>query len=154
MDDARLLATDAILDRGVRVNITHAPVRYRMVGLHRITIKPLRAGTILEISRIVIDNKLEDAIMMEDHAFLSSSIGPIAECVAIAIANSSTRIKLFRRPLKALILQLPADVIIRIFMAIEERNQKRLFLTITRYFSVLMQMMINPRTLGQVNQGS
>ena len=148
------MATDAILDRGVRYNIPHAPVRYRLLGLHRITIKPLRAGTILEISRIVIENKLEDAIMLDDRAFLSESIRPIAECIAVAVANSRWHIRLLRRPLTAMILQLPVDVILQIFLHIESRNQKRLFLTITRYFSVMTQMMVSPRTLGQADQGS
>lgn len=154
MDDARLLATDAILDRGVRFNIPHAPVRYRLLGLNRITIKPLRAGTILEISRVVTAQHLDDAMMLKDHAFLSESIHHIAECVALAMCNSRLRIRLLRRVYTRLILELPTEVILRIYEHIEQRNSKRLFLTITRYFSATTQMMTDPKDLGQATKGS
>ena len=154
MEDARLTAAEAILDRGVRYNIPHAPVRYRLLGLHRIHIKPLRAGTILEISKVVLESKLEEAIMLQDHAFLSASLRPMAECIAIAVANGRLRVRIFRKVLTTMVLQLPVDVILQIFLHIESRNQKRLFLTITRYFSVLTQMMMDPRNLGQTDQGS
>ncbi len=151
--DARLAAADAILDRGVRFVIPHAPVRLRLLGLDRLHIRPLRAGTILAISKVVLEAKLEDAILLEDHAFLATSIEPIARCVALAYINSRRLLGRFTDQITRLMLLLPVDVLIRIFLQVDSLNQKQHFMTITRWFVVQTQMMMNQRHQGQ-DQGS
>lgn len=148
--NARLAAADAILDRGVRFKIPHAPVRIRLLGLDRITIKSLRAGTILEISRVIDSNQIEDAIMLKDHAFLVRCLEPMAQCIALAMINDKLLIRRFTKLVKKMVLRLPPDMIVEIFLHIERLNQKKLFLTITRFFLIQAQMMTSPR---KVNPG-
>lgn len=155
--DARLAAADVILDRGVRFKIPNAPLRLRLLGLNKITIKPLRAGTILENSRIILSSGLEKAIMLKDQAFLERSLDPVCEMVANAILNDERLIRLFSKKLKKVLLwKVPTSVIIEIFNHVSRLNRKDSFLNITRYFLTQTQAMMSPRiqNLGRDTKGS
>ena len=152
--DTRLQAATTILERGVRFRLP-APFYKRWLKKDFVTIRHLKAGTILEISRIVLESKLEEAITFSDHEFLNRAVEPCTRCIAIAILNDKHAIgqkteKLTRR----LMWQVSAESLIDIFIKILVMNRLSDFTNITRFFLNRMAMMMNRRNPGQEEDGS
>lgn len=147
--DARIEAAERLLDRGVRFRLS-ASIFSKLLKRDRIDIRPLRAGTILEISIVVVKNKLEEALEKEDWNFLQQAIKPVARCVAIAILNTKERIESETDELtEKLLWKMPAGKLVEIFRVIAVQNRLSDFTNITRFFCRQTMMMMNPKNLGQ-----
>ena len=147
--DARIEAAQRLLDRGVRFRLS-ASFFQKLFKKDRIDIRPLRAGTILEFSIVVVENKLEEALEKEDWQFLQQAIKPVARCVAIAVLNTKERIENETDELaEKLLWQIPAGKLIEMFSVIAVQNRLSDFTNITRFFCRQTTMMMNPKNLGQ-----
>lgn len=154
--DVRLQAAEAILERGVRFRLP-APFFKRWLKADYVTISRLKAGTILEISRVILENKLEEAILLGDNEFLSKTIEPCARCIAIAVLNDKKKIEreVATGRLKKKLLYSISDVsLVEIFMSVMLMNRVSDFMNITKYFLMMMKTMMNPKNLGQDEEGS
>jgi hypothetical protein len=150
--DARLKAAERILDRGVRFRLP-APFFSRLFRLNRIEIKPLKAGTIMEFSRIVLKHQLEEAISLRNYDFLSKSIEPVARCLAVAVLNDRKKIEQRTDKLqKWLMWRVNPQLLIEMFLIVEPMTRTSDFMIITRYFVMQTLMMLNPN-LGQEENG-
>lgn len=147
--DARISAAHAILERGVRFRLP-APFWKRWLKKDYITIRHLKPGTILEISRVVLESGIEEALIANDFEFLSKAIDPVAECIAIAILNDKKDIERKTERLKnKLLWQVSPESLVEIYAKIAMMNRVGDFTTVTRYLHRMMAMMMNPKNLGQ-----
>jgi hypothetical protein len=152
--DARLQAANAILERGVRFRLP-APFWKRLLRKNYIIIRHLRLGTIIEISRVVLENDLENAVTLGDSEFLLKSVEPCARCIAIAALNDKAKIESEVDKLtETLLWKMSPESIIEIFLKISIMNRTADFIHITKYLLVQMQMMMNPKNLGHEESGS
>ncbi len=154
--DARLQAAEAILERGVRFRLP-APFYKKWFKKDFVNIRPLKAGTILEISRVVLENKLEEAIALGDYEFLLKAVEPCAKCIAIAILNDREKIECENETgkLKNKLLWKIADAsLIEIFLKVLLMNRVLDFMNITKFFVMTMKTMMNPKNLGREEDGS
>lgn len=147
--DARIEAAERLLDRGVRFRLP-ASVFRRLLKRDVIDVRPLRAGAILEFSKVVIENQLEEALEKEDWHFLGQAIKPVARCVAIAVLGTKERIEKGTDELaETLLWEIPAGKLIEMFRVIAAQNRISDFTSITRFFCRQTMMMMNPKNLGQ-----
>lgn len=147
-------AANAILERGVRFRLP-APFYKRWLKKDWITIRHLRAGTILEFSRIVIKHDLESAILLGDYELLMKTIEPCARCIAIAILNDKRKIeRQADRLTKRLLWKVSTESLVELFVKISLLNRVSDFTRITRFFSIQTVMMMNAKNLGQTDDGS
>lgn len=147
--DTRLNAANVILNRGVRFRLP-APFYKRWLKKDYVTIPYLKAGTILEISRVVVENDLENAVLLDGYDLLEKSVEACARCIAIAILNDSAKIQ--RRTDKLtqrLLWKVSPQSLVDLFRQISAMNRLQDFTTITRYLSSQMTMMMNRKNLGQ-----
>lgn len=152
--DVRLQAANAILERGVRFRLP-APFYKRWFKNDTVTIRHLKAGTIIEFSRVVIGNELENAVALGDYEFLLKSIEPCARCIAIAILNDERKIERQADKLTKKLLWRIADVsLVEIFMKISVLNRVSDFTDITKFFLTMTATMMNPKNLGHDAIGS
>jgi len=150
----RLQAANAILERGVRFRLP-APFYKKWLKRDWVTIRHLKAGTILEFSRVVIEHGLENAVLLGDYEFLLKAIGPCARCIAIAILNDKEKIERKADKLtKQLLWEISAESLVEVFVKISLLNRVSDFTRITRFFSTQTAMMMNPKNLGQTDDGS
>jgi len=151
-NNARLAAANMLLDRGVRYIISDAPLIWKLLRLNRIQIRPLKAGTIMEISRIIDENKLDE---IKDNSETKEILESVACLIAIAVLNNKLKIKYFT-PLfsKFILWKIPAKIMFSIFYHIIQANNLADFMSITRYFGHQAQMMMNPKNMGQQQTGS
>lgn len=148
------MAANAILERGMRFRLP-APFYKRWAGKDSITIRYLKAGTIIEISRVVIDNDLESAIALGNFEFLLKSVEPCARCIAIAALNDKRKIERETDKLTNLILwKVAPESIVDVFMKISLMNRVSDFTDITRFLLMMTRMMMNPKNLGPEADGS
>lgn len=91
----RSQAVDLLLGRGVQFDLPAPPLIRWLVPrrCRRLTIRHLKAGTILEIERLALRHKLSEEPF-------NPQVEVLAEVLAVAILNSRWRIPLFRQPLK------------------------------------------------------
>lgn len=152
--DARLEAANAILDRGVRFRLP-APFYKRLLKRDYKTIRHLRAGTILEIARVITESGIENAITLGDYEQLAQTVEPCARCIAIAILNDRRSIeKRTDKLTKELMWKVSAASIVEIFTKIALMNRVADFMNITRFFWIQTTTMMNPKNLGQDEIGS
>lgn len=126
-DEIRNQATDLLLERGVQfaLPLPHylawaIPKRWR-----QLTIRHLKAGTILEIERLVLLHKLSDNP-------LTPEVAVLAEIIALAVLNSRMQIKLFRRPLTQWLLWgISSESLLELFGIVRTLNRLEDFTTIT-----------------------
>ena len=145
----RIDAAEILLDRGVRFWLP-APFFQRLFKKNFIDIRPLRAGAILEFSRVVVANKLDEALEKEDWKLLEQTINPVARCVAIAMLGTKERIERETDGLtEKLLWKVPAGKLVEIFRVTAAQNRLTAFTSITRFFSHQTMMMMNPKNLGQ-----
>ena len=150
--NTRLAASNILLDRGVRFTISAAPWYWRLLHLNRIRIRPLRAGTIMEITRIMDISGLNDICVQKD---ANGKLDSIALVVAISMLNSKHRINLFSGILAKLLLwKVPAHVLRQVYGQISLLNKIADFMSITIYFGIQAQMMMSPKEMGQMKEGS
>lgn len=151
MVDARIKAANLLLDRGIRFTIPDAPVWDRIRRRNKILIRPLRAGTIMEITVIMLENGLDDKLTNQE---LHTRLDVIARIIATAVLNDDEAIERSCGQLtKKLLWKCPAHVLIKIYRHIESLNRIEGFTAITGYFSRQIRMMMNKRT-GQQQEGS
>ncbi|GAB6010240.1 hypothetical protein [Dysgonomonas reticulitermitis] len=151
-DNVRLAAANLLLDRGVRYVISDAPLFWQLLRLNRVDIRPLKAGALIEIGRIIDENKL-DKIETVDEAKLK--IEAIVKIIAVAVLNHRGKIKYFSPFLsKILLWKVPVKVLFSIFYHIIQVNNLTDFINITRYFNHQVQMLMNPKIQGQQEMGS
>lgn len=115
----------------------------------------MKAGTILEIARVVLGAKLENAIALGDYEFLAKAVGSCARSIAIAVLNDKKQIdrdtdKLTER----LLWQVSAESLIDIFLKIAVMNRVSDFTIITRFLLNQTTMMTERKNLGQTENGS
>lgn len=152
--DARLQAATTILERGVRFRLP-APFYKRWLKKDFVTIRHLKAGTILEISRVVLESGLEEAVTFGDNEFLNKAVEPCTRCIAIAILNDKEAIEEKTEKLTRLLMwQVSAESLVDIFLEISVMNRLSDFTDITRFFLNRMEMMMNRKNLGQEEDGS
>jgi hypothetical protein len=151
-NNVRLAAANMLLDRGVRYTISNAPLFWRLLRLNRIEIKPLKAGTIIAISRIVDENRLDKT---ETANQAKEKLDSIALLIATAILNGRGKIKYFSRLLSRVLLwKVPLSILLTLFYHIVQANQLTDFTNITGYFAIQARMMMNPKNTGQHAEGS
>ena len=150
--NVRLAAANILLDRGVRFTISDAPWYWKLLRINRVCIRPLRAGTIMEISRLIDENELDDIRIQKD---ANNRLDVIALIIAVAILNGKQTIKLFSGILsKMLLWKIPAHVLQDIYKQVAKVNKLTDFMNITIYFGMQAEMMMNPREMGQEEEGS
>lgn len=95
----RSQAVDLLLKRGVQFDLPVPPLIRWLVPrrCRRLTIRHLRAGTILEIERLTLLHKLSEEPF-------HPKVDVLAEVLAVAILNGRLRIPLFRQRLKRWLL--------------------------------------------------
>lgn len=126
-DEIRNQATDLLLERGVQFALPlprylawAIPKRWR-----QLTIRHLKAGTILEIERLVLQYKLHNNP-------LTPEVAVLAEIIALAVLNSRRGIKLFRRPLTQwLQWGVSSESLLELFGIVRTLNRLEDFTTIT-----------------------
>ncbi len=151
--DARKEAAERILNRGARFRLP-APFLSRLLKRNVITVRPLKAGTILAFSINVVENGLEEATKKSGFEFLSSSIEPVAKCMAIAILNDEKKIERGADKLaKKLLWKVPRELLVKMFLTVSTMNRVSDFKPITRFFATQMMMMMSPK-LGLEKSGS
>lgn len=151
-NNPRLAAAQLLLGRGIRFIIKDAPLLYRLFRLNRITISQLRAGTIIEISRLIDEHGLADARKPSD---INLHLDVIARIIAVAVLNRKKRISLFTdRLAKFLLWKVPAQTLSEIYLRIARLNDVKDFMIITKYFEVITSRMMSPKNLGQEIKGS
>lgn len=151
--DERLNAANVILNRGVRFRLP-APVYKRWLHKDYVTIRYLKAGTILEISRVVVENDLENALLLGGYDLLEKSVEACARCIAIAILNDKEKIE--RRTDKLtqhLLWEVSPQSLVDLFNKISAMNRLSDFTNITKFFSSQMMMMMNRKNLGHEENG-
>lgn len=152
--DARLQAADAILERGVRFRLP-APFYKRLLRKDYVTIRHLKAGTIIEFSRVVIESKMENAIALGDYEFLLKCVEPCARCIAIAVLNDKRKIAREAGKLtKRLLWRVEPASIVELFLKISVMNRVSDFTDITKYLLTMTSMMMSPKNLGHEEDGS
>lgn len=148
----KLKAANLLLERGVRYHITDAPFLLKFFRLNRITIAALRAGTIAEFSRIIIEKQLD--IKLADNDYLNENLDSICLVIAIAVLNSKFKIKYFSKAFaKQLLWRVQYTTLVEIFVTLVEINSAVDFMTITNWPVQQMTMMMSAR-LGHENKGS
>lgn len=151
-DNVRLAAANMLLDRGVRYTISDAPLSWQLLRCNRINIRPLKAGTLIEIGRIIDIYKL-DKISNANEAILK--LESIALMIAMAILNKKYTIRFLAKSISKLLLwKVPAKVLITVFFQILQVNKLTDFMSITKYFEHQTQMMMSPKNLGHQQKGS
>lgn len=146
-DNVRLAAANLLLDRGVRYVISDAPLFWQLLRLNRIVIRPFKAGTIMEIGRVIDENKLNE---IKTDADAKKSIDKISLIIAISVLNNRRKIKYFSKILSRIFLwKIPVKVLFTIFYHIMRLNSLTDFMSITRYFEHQAKMMLEPKNLGQ-----
>lgn len=151
-DNVRLAAANILLGRGVRYTIPDTPLFWQLFRLNRLHIRPLKAGTLIEISSIIDRYNLNK---IEDIGTTYLNLRPIATLIAVSILNGKNKIKLFSSLLTCIILwYIPAKALLSIFYQIVQINNLSDFMNITIYFEHQAQMMMGPKNLGQEIKGS
>lgn len=151
-NNVKLEASVLLLEKGVRFTISGAPFLLRLLRLNNVHIRPLKAGTIIELSRLIELYKLDG---VDSPREANIKLEGIAHLIAVAMLNSKRRIKwLSKRVTKLLLWAVPANVLTRIFLIIYKVNKVSDFMDITKSVGIIAQMMMSPKNLGQEKTGS
>ena len=152
MEQTRLAAADLLLNRGMRFKIADAPFIWRLLRLNRITVKPLKGGTIATIDRLIVEHGLTDARKIED---VNQKLDVVYLIIAVAILNNEKRINKYAGRLARLLFwKVNTQTIFPIYEQVAKVNKISDFMIITKYFSHLGRMMMSPKNLGQMEKGS
>lgn len=113
-------AAEILLDRGVAWPIV-APLFLRLFGKKTIAIsvKALKLGTLLELSRLYTSLGITEADFKSQHELIQKNLKTVCIIVAIAILNSKIRIKLFAKPFAGFIeRQFTANMLLEVMIFI------------------------------------
>lgn len=151
MTATQIKAANLLLDRGIRFTIPDAPFWQRLFRRNVIHIRALRAGTIMEIALLILENGLDENLTNKE---LQSKLDIVCQVIATAVLNDAQAIELKRNALtKKLLWKYPAHVLIKAYRYIESLNELEDFTTITNYFNRQARMMMAKR-MGQRRKGS
>ena len=142
--ETKLAAANLLLQRGVRFTVD-APFFYRNV----VEIKPLYAGTIAELSRIILENEMEN---LTSHQ-ANEKITEVCRLIATAALNGKKELKKVNRLARRLENGVPAFQLFQIYLHIANINRHVDFTNITGYFSNLMNQMMTRKLPGQESVG-
>jgi hypothetical protein len=147
-EKARLAAANILLERGIRFTISDAPWYLRLFRLNKIRISPLKAGTIIEISRLLDEAGLSEMAMPCD---VNERLDILSRIISVAVLNRRWKIRYLSGVYTRILLwHLPATVISDIFGYIQRLNRLKDFMITTRYFAIQAEMMMSPKNQGQV----
>lgn len=152
MADTEVKAANLLLDRGIRFIIPDAPIWDRIRRRNILFIRPLRGGTIAEITILILENGLDNKSLtnIELHARLEV----ISKIIATAVLNNKKDIELKRDQLaERLHWKIPAHILVKIYRHIESLNEYKGFMSTTNFFRRTIKVMMTKRT-GQMIKGS
>lgn len=151
MADTQVKAASLLLDRGIRFTIPDAPFFDRLFRQNKIYIRPLRAGAIMKIAILLLENELDNTMSTQE---LHSKLDVLAKIIATAVLNDAKKIEQKSDKLtKKLLWKVPAHVLIKIYRYIDGINEIKDFTNITNFFNCQSRMMMAKRT-GQKKKGS
>ena len=147
-NEVRSRAVNLLLERGARF-VVPLPRPYARLIPKRwrtMTIRHLKAGTILEIERLVVQHNLNNDP-------LTPRIELLAEAIALAVLNNRRSIRFLRRPLTRLLLWgVSGESLLELFGIVRTLNRLEDFTAITVWI-LLTARMTQMRT-GQEEKGS
>lgn len=148
--DIRSAAADLLLGRGVRFKISGAPFWWKVKGWNKITIKALKLGTIMEFSKIMIDEELVDA----EYEQCIEKMESVCRVVAIAMLNDKKWIeKRAEEITERFLWKFPAETMINVFYHVQNVDKVLDFTNITGFFSNQTRI-LNLREPGQARRAS
>jgi hypothetical protein len=151
MEGTREAAARVLLDRGFRVTIKDAPALSRLFRLNRLRVRPLKAGTIVELSRVIDAGGLD----MVDEAGARVHARDVCLLVATAMLNSRWRVRWLARRLACwLYWRVPYPAVVLVHDRLVEINRVVDFTTITAFYRHRAMTMMNPGRAGQAASGS
>lgn len=150
MTDSRtkLAAANLLLQRGVRFTVD-APLLWRLFRKNVIEIKPLYAGTIVEISRIILENNLEKSTKQQ----AAEKIDIVCRLIATATLNGKKEMARVDKLAQRLKRHVPTYQLFQIYLHVANINEHVDFTIITGYFSTMMNQMMSRRLPGQESEG-
>ena len=146
--ETKLAAANLLLQRGVRFTVD-APFFFRLLQRNVVEIKPLYAGTIAELSRIILENEMEN---LTGHQ-ANEKITEVCRLIATAVLNGKKELKKVNRLARRLEKSVPAFQLFQIYLHIANINRHVDFTNITGYFSDLMNQMMTRKQPGQESEG-
>lgn len=146
--ETKLAAANLLLQRGVRFKVD-APFFLRIFRPYTIEIKPLYAGTIVELSRIILEQELEKLTPQQAKEKISS----VCLLIATAMLNGKNKGKKVDKLSRRLEKRVPAYQLFDIFIHIANVNKQADFTNITDYFSRMMNQMMTRKLPGQESEG-
>lgn len=143
--NTELKASNLLLNRGIRFNIPNAPFWDRLMGRHQLWIKPLKLGTIIEMSRLILESGIQDS---QTNIELLSKCKVLSKVIAIAVLNDKNKIASKTEKLSDFILwKIPSLEIVKIYRQIEQIDKIEDFMIITSFF--LKKTSILKKRMGQ-----
>ena len=153
--DTEKLAAEVLLDKGVAWRLP-APWFLRIFGKStvRLSIKPLRLGTLLELSRLYLAMGItEEKLSGDVNQLIRSNVTMVSRIAAICILNSRIRIRLFTGILARFLQnRLTGNAMLELMMFVVTLSGASAFLSTIRLIGVMK--MTSPRNLGPEDQGS
>lgn len=153
--DTEKLAAEVLLDKGVAWRLP-APWFLRIFGKSTVmmSVKPLRLGTLLELSRLYLAMGItEEKLSGDINQLIRSNATMVSRIAAVCVLNSRIRIRLFRNVLGRFLLnRLTANAMLELMMFVVTLSGSSAFLSTIRLIGVMK--MTSPRNLGPEDQGS
>ncbi len=153
--DTEKLAAEVLLDKGVAWRLP-SPWFLRIFGKSTvmISVKPLRLGTLLELSRLYLAMGItEEKLSGDVNQLIRSNTTMVSRIAAVCVLNSRIRIRLFRNILGRFLLnRLTANAMLELMMFVVTLSGSSAFLSTIRLIGVMK--MTSPRNLGPEDQGS
>lgn len=146
--ETKLAAANLLLQRGVRFKID-APFFIRLFRKNVIEIKPIYPGTIVEISKVILEQDLENATREQ----INDKISSVCRIVAMAVLNGKKEMKQVDKLALKLEKQVPVYQLFQIYIHIANINRHVDFTNITGYFREMMNQLMTRRLPGQNIEG-
>lgn len=146
--ETKLAAANLLLQRGVRFRVD-APFFFRIFRKKQIVIKPLYPGTIVEISRIILEEKLEYITRQQ----ANEKINSVCRVIATAMFNNKKKLRKVENLSRRLENSIPTFQLFQIYLHIANLNEHVDFTIITGYFTRMMNQMMTRKLPGQENEG-
>jgi hypothetical protein len=146
-------AAEVLLDRGVTWPVK-APWFLWFLGKRKVSIKALRLGTLLELSRLYTAAGIDlNEIDKDPHVTLQDHLKPICRIVAVSILNSKIPIRLLAKPLERFIIRkFTANMLLEVMVFIATFSGYTSFLSTIRLIGDLK--VTTPKNLSPEDQGS
>jgi hypothetical protein len=148
-------AAEVLLDRGVGWKLS-APWYLRILGKKTVTvtIKPLRLGTLLELSRLYAGMNIDASQLEKDPTLLvNKHATTVCRIAAVCMLNKKGRIWMFSGFLtKFLLSRLTANALLEVMIFISTYSGVEAFIDTIRLIGEMR--MTAPRNLSPEDQGS